>query len=452
MSDLVVDTTRLREAASGLRLIGRIAGDTGARGERLALLVPAAGHPRAVQSLDRFLFSWTYGMALVAHEVLVSAAALDNVAQVLDATDAALAAGTDAPLAGAGAAPGPVPELPSPRFAPAGASPRWGDLTLTGAEVQLSSARRPADLVPGEPDDLHDLAAELRRFAAAAGEAGALLKGQHSPTDWTGRAAAAFAEQAQHLPTALDAAAAAFDGAGRLLGRHAEVLTDAHRAATQALSLWQDAERRSQIWRGVIPADGLVPNTSEDPGLVDMQRAADMVRAARHEVEESAVALASMLTAAADTAPPPPPPPPPPRSRHRRPRCPGRLLVHHRHRRVPAGRSRGRSAAHRPRSQARPSVDRRGSPCVRRNIAVSCVDGKGTRRRLAEHPLRRGHVEVRPRTRGRAPRPRGHRRRHRHGREDHGRASRDRRARASSVRVRGPPRGPAKLICPLSTA
>jgi hypothetical protein len=303
MSDLVVDTTRLRAAASGLRLIGRVAGDTGARGERLAVLVPAAGHPRAVQSLDRFLFSWTYGMALVAHEVLVSAAALDNVAQVLDDTDAAVAAGTDALLAGAGAAPLPVPELPPPGFPSARSSPRWGGLNLTGAEVQLSSARRPADLVPGEPDDLHALAAELRRFAAAAGEASALLKGQLSPTDWTGQAAAAFAERAQHLPAALDAAAGAFHGAGLLLGRHAEVLTDAQRAATQALSLWQDAQRRSKIWRGVIPTDGLVPNASEDPGLVDMQRAADMVRAARREVEESALALTSMLTAAADTAP-----------------------------------------------------------------------------------------------------------------------------------------------------
>src|SRR5947208_1685906 len=105
MSDLVVDTTRLRAAAAGLRLIGQVAGDTGARGERLAVLVPAAGHPRAVEALDRFLFSWTYGMALVAHEVVVSATALDNVATVLDATDAALTAGAEVPLAGAGAAP-----------------------------------------------------------------------------------------------------------------------------------------------------------------------------------------------------------------------------------------------------------------------------------------------------------------------------------------------------------
>jgi hypothetical protein len=304
MSDLVVDTTRLRAAAARLRLVARVVYDTGARGERLAVLVPAAGHPRAVEALDHFLFSWTYGMALVAHEVLVSATALDNVAHVLDAKDAAPATGTDAPPIGEGTAPAPVPELPSP--GPVGSArptPRWGGLNLTGADIQLSSARRPSDLVSGEPEDLHSLAAELRRFAVAAAEAGALLKGQLSPQDWAGRAAAAFAGRARHLPVSLDAAADAFHGAGRVLRRQAEVLADAQHAAAQALALWQEAEHRSQIWRGVIPADGAVSNTSEDPRLADMQRAAAMVSLARREVEESSVALASALTAAAEDAP-----------------------------------------------------------------------------------------------------------------------------------------------------
>lgn len=262
------------------------------------MLAPAVGAPEPARAVDGFLSSWSYGMGLIGHQVTELALMLEASAVAFDAVEARLS------VAGGGATPAapptPItaaPELP-PLPRPLGA--RWGDMSWTRVPVQLSAARYPRELLPGEPEDVEHLAVALRGFAVTAADAQTMLR-QVSLGGWVGAAATVFANELDQVPGRLSIAADAFAEASGALRTHARALSDGQLAATVALRTWQDAEAQSQIWRGVTTGADTTSDT--DPGLEGMARAAAMLASAREDVAASGRSLVSGLDAAAATAP-----------------------------------------------------------------------------------------------------------------------------------------------------
>lgn len=294
MADLVVDTSAQRVAAAGLRAVGRSASDLHARGDRLAMLAPGVGAPEPARAVGEFLGAWSYGMGVIGHQVAELAGMLEGAAVAFEAVEAHLTA-SEPP----GPSSIPVPD-PPPLPAPVGA--RWGDVPWTRVPVQLSAAKSPRQLIPGEPQDVDQLAAATRDFAVTAAD-GANALGALTLGGWVGAAATVFAAELDEAPRRLHVAVEAFAQASTALRRHAAVLSDAQLVAAVALQMWQETEAASQMWRGVTIGPDTLPPSDTDPGLDGMARAAAVLARAREDVAESGLALVSVLDEAASTAP-----------------------------------------------------------------------------------------------------------------------------------------------------
>jgi len=143
---------------------------------------------------------------------------------------------------------------------------------------------RPAELVPGEPDEVERLVARLAGFAATAGDAGSRL-GALESGGWSGEAGRLFREAVGEVPARLSRAAAAFESAARALSTYARILR----------------ESQAEVARAVRLVEQATPETIEGDRLT----AGRMVERARDRAEEAGRMAAERLTRAAADAPAP---------------------------------------------------------------------------------------------------------------------------------------------------
>jgi uncharacterized protein YukE len=160
-------------------------------------------------------------------------------------------------------------------------------------ELPLATYAR--ELVPGDPDDVDDLAAQCQRFAEGASDAARRVRGL-TLGGWVGQAAEAFAHEIDDQPRRLEKAADAFTAAARALRLHAAELRHAQDGAAAAIRLWQDAARPPPV-----PVDAAA--VTEDAGSADRTRAERMVLDAREAVAISDRAVNAALGDAGDAAP-----------------------------------------------------------------------------------------------------------------------------------------------------
>jgi hypothetical protein len=148
--------------------------------------------------------------------------------------------------------------------------------------IEVPPGARPAELVPGEPDEVERLTARLAGFAATAGDAGARL-GALGSGAWSGEAGRLFQDAVGEVPSRLTRAAAAFQSAARALSAYGRVLRESQAEAARAVRMVEQA----------------TPETRE----TDQQAAARLVERARLQVEEAGRVAAERLARAAADAP-----------------------------------------------------------------------------------------------------------------------------------------------------
>jgi hypothetical protein len=149
--------------------------------------------------------------------------------------------------------------------------------------IEVTPGARPAELVPGEPDEVERLTARLAGFAVTAGEAGARLGGLESGA-WSGEAGRLFRDAVGEVPSRLSRAAAAFEAAARALSAYGRVLRESQAEAARAVRLVEQATSESRD--------------------ADLATAARMVEGARAQAEEAGRLAAERLARAAADAPP----------------------------------------------------------------------------------------------------------------------------------------------------
>jgi hypothetical protein len=140
--------------------------------------------------------------------------------------------------------------------------------------IVVRPGQSPAELVPGQPDEVERLAARLARFAAGAADASVRLQGLDS-AHWSGGAAELFRAAVGPMPQQLSRAGAAFTLAARALTGYARALRDGQAAAARAVRL--------------------VEQSTPDSASADRDAARQLVERARVEVAEAGRAASARL-------------------------------------------------------------------------------------------------------------------------------------------------------------
>ena len=150
--------------------------------------------------------------------------------------------------------------------------------------IEIVPGARPAELLPGRPEEVELLAARLARFAAGAADAVARL-GRVVSEGWSGEAAELFREALGQIPAQLSRAGAAFSRASAALTGYASSLREAQAAVARAVRLIEQSTESS------AEADRLV--------------ARQMIEQARASVADAGRAAAARLAEATTEAPAP---------------------------------------------------------------------------------------------------------------------------------------------------
>jgi hypothetical protein len=148
--------------------------------------------------------------------------------------------------------------------------------------IEVRPGQTPAELVPGQPDEVERLAARLSRFAAGAGDASVRLRGLDS-AHWSGSAAELFRSAVGPMPQQLAQAGNAFTLAARALAGYARVLREAQATAGRAIRL--------------------VEQSTPDSAGTDRQTAQQQLERARADVTAASRAAAARLSELAADAP-----------------------------------------------------------------------------------------------------------------------------------------------------
>jgi uncharacterized protein YukE len=104
----------------------------------------------------------------------------------------------------------------------------------------VTPGARPADLVPGEPDEVEQLAATMTRIAVTAGDAGTTLSTLDAEV-WTGESAQVFQGAIGDVPTRLTRAAGAFGAAAQALTAYGRALREGQATAAGAVRMVEQA-------------------------------------------------------------------------------------------------------------------------------------------------------------------------------------------------------------------
>jgi hypothetical protein len=303
VTHLVVDTDALRVTAQSMRGLTRATTDLGGRGGVAMSYVPAVGLMGPAEALDSFLSNWVYGVGWIGAQAHGLADVLESTAVAFETVESQLcnAIGNSRsvwPSPGlTHCTPMPEPTRPAP-------AAKWGLLASFTAPVgpQLSQARHAGELIPGDPEQVADLARLLTQFADALLDGLTMFRGG-GLGGWTGETATLVLDQASQLMARVTKAANAFDKAATAVRVYSGVHTEARAQATRALTLWQAAERESEAFRGLIPGELSPPGTVEDPGLPGMAQAARLLAGAREAWEAAGKLLIAALREAEVGAP-----------------------------------------------------------------------------------------------------------------------------------------------------
>jgi hypothetical protein len=141
----------------------------------------------------------------------------------------------------------------------------------------VTPGARPADLVPGDPEDVERVALRLVRVSASAGDAAGRLDTLDAEV-WTGESAQVYRTAIGDVPVRLSRAAAAFASAARALQAYAGALRDGQATAAAAIRMVEratpdtlDAEQRS--------ADALVTRAADEVAAAGRLAAQRLARA-----------------------------------------------------------------------------------------------------------------------------------------------------------------------------
>jgi uncharacterized protein YukE len=145
----------------------------------------------------------------------------------------------------------------------------------------------PADLVPGDPDEVERVALRLTRVAAGAGDAAGKLEMLDADV-WSGESAELYRGAIGDVPSRLTAAATAFGTAAQALRDYARVLRDAQASAANAVRM--------------------VERSTPERAAADRQAADALLARATEEVDTAGRLAAERLGRARADAPSLPPP------------------------------------------------------------------------------------------------------------------------------------------------
>lgn len=166
-----------------------------------------------------------------------------------------------------------------------------------GAQRVFPGAYAGAELVPGIPRRVADLAEQLEDVARGLAVSARLLNAP-APSSWHGAAATALARLLRSAPQPCALAAQVIGSAAQAVRAHAAVLAAAQREAEEAIAL---DLRAIAVARTAVPSSAA---TGPPPVVTAMQcRAVVVVELARARVRASAAAAAASLRVAADAAP-----------------------------------------------------------------------------------------------------------------------------------------------------
>lgn len=170
--------------------------------------------------------------------------------------------------------------------------------TVFGVHRVLPGAHSGADLVPGVPTRVLDLAEQLEDMARGLRVVHDLMTRSAPMDGWQGRAAVDAAQRLRTLPKPYAVATAVIGAAAHAVRAHAEVLAAAQRTADEAVYL--DLRAMAIIAASAPPAATVLPLAL----VTSLQRRAlTLVEQARGSVLGSAHIAAASLRAAADAAP-----------------------------------------------------------------------------------------------------------------------------------------------------
>jgi hypothetical protein len=102
--------------------------------------------------------------------------------------------------------------------------------------IGVTPGATPADLVPGDPDEVDRVALRLARVAASAGDAADKLRVLDSDV-WSGQAAQLYRAAIGDVPSRLTSAAGAFGAAAQALRDYAQALREGRSAAANAVRM-----------------------------------------------------------------------------------------------------------------------------------------------------------------------------------------------------------------------
>jgi len=168
-------------------------------------------------------------------------------------------------------------------------------------------------VLPGNPDDLNQLAGVLDNYVDGAVDAARHLRALDSG-GWVGEAADAFWSSVEDILKRLEDAAMAFEEASLALRSYSGALREAQADVRRALSLLEEADTESHGW-GARNAEALVANLTspytgntvpvspDDPGESLRRQAGTILAEAKGRVAAAAKHAADRLHTAADHAP-----------------------------------------------------------------------------------------------------------------------------------------------------
>lgn len=179
------------------------------------------------------------------------------------------------------------------------------DLPAPGSAVE--------QVLPGNPDDLDQLAGVLDNYVDGATDAGRHLRGLDSGA-WVGEAADAFWSTVEDILQRLDNAAVAFGEVALALRSYSATLREAQADVRRALSLIDEAGAQTRAW-GATNAEAVIGNltspytgsalpvSSDDPGELLRCQGGTLIAEAKGRVAAAAKYAADRLHIAADHAP-----------------------------------------------------------------------------------------------------------------------------------------------------
>jgi hypothetical protein len=150
--------------------------------------------------------------------------------------------------------------------------------------IRVTPGATPADLVPGDPDEVERVALRLARVAASAADAADTLRVLDTDV-WTGESAQLYRAAIGDVPARLTGAAGAFGTAAQALRDYARALREGRSAATTAVRM--------------------VERSTPDTAAADQQAADALLARTTDEIQAAGRLAADRLARATAEAPPP---------------------------------------------------------------------------------------------------------------------------------------------------